>query len=240
MSLPRLVVPWSGIPAEGVLVPLEAEPARHLGVLRFRPGQALELLLPTGPWRADLALLDKGRAQVRLVGPLAEHRESPLPVEAHLPLTSQLALWDDWLPPLVELGVMRIVPIVYARSEFDERRTRARQERWQRILLGAVEQSHRGSLPELLDPRPFESLLNLEAPQRWVAYEKPENQPNPTLRREPLAFTSGPEGGITDGEYAALRKAGWLPVSLGRAILRAVTAPVALAGAIQFQAADWS
>jgi 16S rRNA (uracil1498-N3)-methyltransferase len=81
---------------------------------------------------------------------------------------------------------------------------------------------------------PFEALLAWEAPQKWVAYELATGEANPGLRREALAFTSGPEGGITEEEFAALRIAGWQPVSLGRAILRAVTAPVALLGAVQF------
>jgi 16S rRNA (uracil1498-N3)-methyltransferase len=68
-----------------------------------------------------------------------------------------------------------------------------------------------------------------------VAYELATGQANPALHREPLAFTSGPEGGITEAEFAALVAAGWQPVSLGRAILRAVTAPVALLGAVQYQ-----
>ena len=81
----------------------------------------------------------------------------------------------------------------------------------------------------------FEALLAWEAPQKWVAYELATGQANPPLRAEPLAFTSGPEGGITEPEFAALAAHGWQPVSLGRSILRAVTAPVALLGAVQFQ-----
>jgi 16S rRNA (uracil1498-N3)-methyltransferase len=68
-----------------------------------------------------------------------------------------------------------------------------------------------------------------------VAYEAAAGIVNPTLTMEPLAFTCGPEGGITDEEFLALRDSGWLPVCLGRSILRAVTAPVAMMGAIQFQ-----
>jgi 16S rRNA (uracil1498-N3)-methyltransferase len=108
-------------------------------------------------------------------------------------------------------------------------------ERWRRILAGAVEQSHRGLLPDLAEPAPFEALLACSAPQKWVAYEVGTGAPNPALRREPLALASGPEGGITDPEFEALRAAGWAPVHLGRAILRAVTAPVALLGAVQFE-----
>lgn len=234
MSLPRFVVAWTGAPAENALVPLGPEQARHLAVLRLGPGAALEVLLPSGPWRADLAELGKGRAAIRLVAPLGEDREPAIPLHACLPLTAQLSLWDDWLPGVVELGATLIQPVVYARSETDARRTEARMERWHRILLGACEQSHRTRIPDLRPPVPFEALLDWPAPQRWVAYELATGQANPRLRREALAFTHGPEGGITDEEFDALVGAGWQPLTLGRSILRAVTCPSALLGAVQY------
>lgn len=236
MSLPRffLDVPPAA-PVEGLALPLGAETARHLRALRLRPGAALEVVLGESPWRADLAELDRERALARLVAPLAEEREHPFPLEACLPLTAQLSLWDEWLPPLVELGVTRIQPVAYARSEFDPAKTAARLERWQRLILAACEQSHRTRRPELHPPMAFEALLAWPTAQKWVAYELATGQANPALRPEPLAFTCGPEGGIADGEFAALAAAGWVPVSLGRSILRAVTTPVALLGAVQFQ-----
>lgn len=242
MSLPRFVVDGAAAPpAEGALVRLGDEQARHLGVLRLKPGAALELLLPPGgaggdwiPWRADLAELARHHALVRLVAPLAEAREAPRPLLAYLPLPAQLSLLDDLLPPLVELGATRLQPVVYARSEHDPRKTAARLERWRRIALAACEQSHRTRPPEFLEPLPFEGLLAVDAAQKWVAYELPTGAANPDLGPGSLAFTSGPEGGITHGEFAALQGAGWQAVSLGPAILRAVTAPVALLGAVQF------
>ncbi|OQA35119.1 MAG: Ribosomal RNA small subunit methyltransferase E [Acidobacteria bacterium ADurb.Bin340] len=234
MSLPRFVVPWTESPAENALVPLGPEQARHLGVLRLGPGAALELLLPSGPWRADLAETGKGRATARLVAPLGEDREPPIPLHACLPLTAQLSLWDDWLPGVVELGATLIQPVLYARSEPDIRRIEARMERWERIVVGACEQSHRTRIPELRSPVPFRALLEWPIPQRWVAYELATGQANPALKPEPLAFTHGPEGGITEGEFEALAAAGWQPVTLGRSILRAATCPSALLGAVQY------
>ncbi len=235
MSLPRFFLETApAAPAEGLALPLGAETARHLRALRLRPGAALEVVLDGAAWRADLAELDRERALARLVAPLLEDREPPFALEACLPLTAQLSLWDEWLPPLVELGATRIQPVVYARSEFDPGKSAARMERWSRIILSACEQSHRTRRPVLHPPMPFEALLAWPTPQKWVAYELATGQANPALRPEPLAFTSGPEGGITDGEYAALAAAGWAPVSLGRSILRAVTTPVALLGAVQY------
>jgi 16S rRNA (uracil1498-N3)-methyltransferase len=221
--------------AENLAVPLGAEAARHLRALRLQPGDALELVLGDQPWTADLAELDRGHALARLVAPLHEDREPPIPLQACLPLPAQLSLFDEWLPPLVELGATLIQPVVYARSEYDPAKTAARQERWSRIIQAACEQSHRSRRPELRAPIPFAALAAWDAPQKWVAYELATGQANPELRHDPLAFTCGPEGGITDAEYAALAAAGWRPVSLGRSILRAVTAPVALLGAVQFE-----
>ena len=241
VSLPRFFLDpgTPAVPGEGQALSLGVEAARHLRALRLRPGAALELVLggPTeaSVWRADLAELDRDRALARLVAPLVEDREPPFALEACLPLTAQLSLWDEWLPPLVELGVTRIQPVVYARSEFDPAKTAARLERWSRIVLAACEQSHRSRRPDLHPPMSFEALLTWPTVQKWVAYELATGAANPVLRPEALAFTSGPEGGITDEEFAALAAAGWASVSLGRSILRAVTAPVALLGAVQFQ-----
>lgn len=234
MSLPRLFT--DALPtAENTLVPLGPEAARHLKALRLKPGAALELILGEEAWTADLVELDRGRAVARLVSPLQEDREPPVALQACLPLPAQLSLFDEWLPPVVELGATLIQPVIYQRSEYDPAKTLARMERWSRLIQSACEQSHRSRRPDLCAPIPFEVLLDWPSPQRWVAYELATDAANPDFRHESLAFTSGPEGGITSEEFAALEKAGWQPVSLGRSILRAVTAPVALLGAVQFQ-----
>lgn len=237
MSVPRLVAAVLA-PQDGQLVRLGAEQAQHLRALRLRPGEALELLLEDGPWRADLALLERDWAEVRLVGPVREQREPPFPIEVYLPITVQLGLVDDLLPPLVELGATRLRPIAWARSGYDARRTLARLERWRRIVAGAAEQSHRDRIPILDDPAPFTALLACAVGQRWLASELPSGEANPPLQAAAIALASGPEGGISDAELADLRTAGWRPVSLGRSILRAVTAPVALLGAVRYAAPD--
>jgi 16S rRNA (uracil1498-N3)-methyltransferase len=234
MSLPRFFLPTQDAPEPGALVALDASQARHLRALRLAPGAALEIVLPQGAWKADLATAGREEAQVRLVGPLDEEREAPFPIEVHLPLTAQLGLIDDLLPPLVELGATAIHLVAYRRSEADPGKVRARMDRWNRIIQGACEQSHRTRVPSLDGPLPFTDLLACGIPQRWVAYEIPAGTANPALEPGPVAVTSGPEGGIEDEEWRALQAAGWRPVTLGGSILRAVTCPVALLGAIRF------
>jgi 16S rRNA (uracil1498-N3)-methyltransferase len=234
MSTPRFFIPQTGPVHEGTQVPLGAAQARHLWVLRLPAGSALELVLDSGPWRADLSEISKDHALARLVAPLDEDREPPFPIAAYVPVTAQLSLLDDLLPPLVELGATLIQPVIFRRSEFDADKTAARFERWLRIVHGACEQSHRSKVPVLEQPVGFDHLLAVDTAQRWVAHELPSGTGNPALVRGPIAFTSGPEGGITDGEFSALAGAGWQPLYLGGSILRAVTAPVAVLGAIRF------
>jgi 16S rRNA (uracil1498-N3)-methyltransferase len=217
------------------LIPLGAEAARHGKALRLRAGAAVELAFPEGAWSADVTEMDRERMIARLVAPLSEDREPPFALHGFLPLTAQLSLWDDWLPPLVELGITRITPVIYARSEFDANKTAARRERWERVILSACEQSHRSRVPSLEKPIEFKHLLSVASPQKWVAYELSQSTLNPALLEQDLAFTSGPEGGITDEEFVSLSAASWQSVSLGKSILRAVTAPVALLGAVQYQ-----
>jgi 16S rRNA (uracil1498-N3)-methyltransferase len=235
MSIPRLFVPHSGLVHEGLQLPLSAAQARHLWVLRLPQGSALELVLEAGPWRADLSELDKDHALARLVAPLREDREPPVAISAYIPVTAQLSLLDDLLPPLVELGATLIQPVVFKRSEYDAGKTAARFERWQRIVHSACEQSHRSKVPAFAPAVAFDALLAVDTAQRWVAHELPSGQDNPRLERGPVAFTSGPEGGLTDGEYAGLTAAGWQSLFLGGSILRAVTCPVAIMGAIRYQ-----
>lgn len=234
VSLPRLFVAHAPLATEGAVVPLGPDEARHLKALRLRPGDAMELVLTSGPWKAEVAQMERERALIRLVAPLREDREPASPLHLCIPVTAQIGLVDEMIPPLVELGATLIQPVVYARSESDLKKASAKQERWARLIQSAAEQSHRSVLPELRAPVAFEALLRWDAPQKWVAYELATDANNPALGSGALALTSGPEGGIADEELAALQKAGWLPVSLGKSILRAVTAPTALLGAVRF------
>ncbi|HET6330411.1 MAG TPA: 16S rRNA (uracil(1498)-N(3))-methyltransferase [Holophagaceae bacterium] len=234
VSLPRIFIAHAPLATAGAVIPMGPDDARHLKALRLHPGDALELVLASGVWKAEVAQMERERALVRLVAPLTEDREPSLPLHLCIPLTAQLSLVDEMLPPLVELGATLIQPVVYARSENDAKKGASKRDRWLRLIQSAAEQSHRSLLPELRDPLPFETLLRWDAPQKWVAYELPTDESNPSIGDGALALTSGPEGGITDEEFAALQKAGWKPVSLGKSILRAVTAPAALLGAARF------
>ena len=235
MTLPRIFLQNLAAPTENLVIQLSAEQARHLSALRISCGDAIEAFGPLGTWRAELASRAKNGASIRLVAPIDENREAPVKISACLPITAQLGLWDDFLPAAVELGATHIQPVVYERSQYSRLKVSGRMGRWRRIICAACEQSHRTRIPDLLPPMPAESLCSYETEQRWVAYEVETDEPNPRLRLEDIAFTHGPEGGVTDAEILMLRESGWKPISLGKSILRAATCPAAILGAIQIE-----
>ncbi|MDR2560672.1 MAG: 16S rRNA (uracil(1498)-N(3))-methyltransferase [Holophagales bacterium] len=235
MTLPRFVFTESIAPQEGLLLPLSAEQAKHVCALRIAPGGALEALLPSGAWLGELASASKHNMEIRLVAPIGENREAPIEIHACLPITAQLNIWADFLPSAVELGATLIQPVIYERSQFNDRQVKPRMERWHRIILAACEQSHRNKVPELLPPVPLDALQTWQADQKWVAYEIPTGEKNPRLEPGSIAFTHGPEGGIADSEIELLTKSGWKAISLGKSILRAATCPAAILGAIQME-----
>jgi len=235
MTIPRLALPQPDAPLENTALELGLEQAKHLAALRRAVGDPLEVLFPSGPWKAEITGMAGGRASVRLVAPIGECREAPIGIHACLPVTADLRLWDTFLPCAVELGATLIQPVVYERSQFERRGVEARMGRWRRIILAACEQSHRSKVPDLESPVPVASLRDYAVAQRWMAYELRLDEPNPTLAFEDLALTHGPEGGITDAEAEMLRGSNWKPVSLGRAILRAATCPAAMLGAVQME-----
>src|SRR5690242_9109561 len=159
MSLPRIFIAHAPLATNGAVIPMGPDEARHLKALRLHPGDALELVLASGVWKAEVAQMERERALVRLVAPLEEEREPALALHLCIPLTAQLSLVDEMLPPLVELGATLIQPIVYARSENDAKKGASKRDRWLRLIQSAAEQSHRSVLPELRDPVPFEALL---------------------------------------------------------------------------------
>lgn len=136
----------------------------------------------------------------------------------------------EWfLEKATELGVNRITPIVCENSE----RRNLKQERMQRILVGAMKQSLRSYLP-ILDPLiPFDQWLSkLPVSQnKWIAHcAEGSKTPLDQIFKEaqPAIVLIGPEGDFSGNEVLSARNQGFNSVSLGHNRLRTETAGVAV------------
>ena len=138
---------------------------------------------------------------------------------------------DDALRFCAETGVAEIHLLACERSvpRYEGGRLADKMLRWERILAEATKQSGAASAPVLHEPLrfcdfPFGGL----PPQRLAAML---DQNSRSLRgigiAERTALAIGPEGDWSSGECGTLIKNGFVPVTLGKRIMRASTAVAA-------------
>lgn len=219
-------------------VTLTTEQQHYLSrVLRLRSGDRFLALLDSGV--AWLAKLEDGTAE--LLEPQSVKSELPLDVTLVISLPKGSG-FDDVVRQVTELGVRRIVPVMSDRTVLKP--SVNRHDRWQRIAGEATEQSERSQTPTVEEPIDFSRYLNeLEPPKsddlRYFCWGREDSvHLLSQLQTDLLAgdqidmsigitIAIGPEGGWTDEEVTRSVKAGFVSVSLGKRILRAITAPAA-------------
>jgi 16S rRNA (uracil1498-N3)-methyltransferase len=136
--------------------------------------------------------------------------------------------------------VNRIVPLAAARSEKALLAAAAkRAERWKKLLLEASQQSRRVQVASLdALTKPEAAFASFAEGQRVMLSESPDARSLREVLTGEASRTAvlaiGPEGGWTEGEFAAARAASFNEASLGRLILRTETAVVASLAALSF------
>lgn len=137
-----------------------------------------------------------------------------------------------------ELGVNKIVPFFAKRSVPKPSKSDAKKvQRLNRIALEASKQSGRGQIPAVEDYTSFKSVLSdLKNYDIVLLFYEDERKhslkeilESVSLEDHPLniALIVGPEGGIDQDEFQALKEIGAQSVSLGERILRTETAGMA-------------
>jgi len=234
MTVRRLFVPV--LPAEGGVVALPAESAKHVRVLRLAPGAALRLFDGRAN-EADARLVEVTRDAVRCEASSPQRVEVALPrVHALVGLAKGTKL-DDAVRMLTELGVYAVHPVVCVRSVARPRGSHARHERLERIALEACAQSGQPRAPDVHAAVGLEEAATL-APRdavKVVFWEEATEGLEAVLAGQrtsapELWIVIGPEGGLAADEVEMLGRFGFGAAGLGRAKLRVETAvPVCVA-----------
>jgi len=209
-------------------------------VLRLGPGD--ELILWDGKgrrWRAVLRQVEPGRgAEAEVLEPL-EACEPPVEVWLIQALPKGPKM-DLIVQKAVELGVRGIIPSLCQRCI----RRDAAVDRWRRVALEAAKQCGRTVLPEVSEVLSLEKALQHEAELRLILWEDgTARRPLKQVLREGGPWRSvliavGPEGGFTPQEVETATGQGFLPVGMGRRILRLETAAIAALSVIQYELGD--
>jgi 16S rRNA (uracil1498-N3)-methyltransferase len=235
-SLPRLFVREPL--AEGVTIELEPAQANYLGN-ELRMGVGAELLLfdgGSGEWLGRIS--EAAKKRMTLAVDRRTRRPEDIP-DVWLAFAPVKRAQTDWLvEKATELGAARLIPVMTQRTVAE----RVRLDRLESIAIEAAEQCGRTRLPEIGEPVSLKQLLDDRHASRTL-YFADEGGGEPAadaFQRGPALILTGPEGGFTEDERAAIRAApDAVPVSLGPRILRAETAALAALTAYMALAGDW-
>ena len=141
-----------------------------------------------------------------------------------------------------ELGAKKIVLVKTERCvvKFDEKTFANKLLRFNKIAKEASEQSHRLMIPEIVGVIDIKNIPNsLLADVNLLAYEKEAGSTSSFLegykKDKTLSVMIGPEGGFSEDEVNLLvNKYNFVPVSLGKRILRTETAAVYALSVLSF------
>lgn len=141
--------------------------------------------------------------------------------------------FDTVIQKCVECGAFAVTPLVTSRctvklSSADAEKKRVR---WQRIAAEGAKQCGRGIIPEVTPPCDIKNAEKILADFDAVlfCYEKATRPVKDVLSgfdgtEKRIAVIIGPEGGFSEEEANICEKAGAVPVSLGKRILRTESA----------------
>ena len=209
-------------------------------VLRLGSGDRFIAMDGRGSWW--LSELEASLTQAKIIESLSVQTEllGAVTLMAAMPKGSG---FDEVVYQATELGVACIIPLKSDRTLLNP--SPQKVERWRRLCQEASEQSERQVVPTILDPVDFATSLQLEStlnPHRYICVARgdaphlvsclsdiglPLEADQPSNPQTPsIVIATGPEGGWTTTEVELATAAGFQPVSLGRRILRAVTAPI--------------
>ena len=121
---------------------------------------------------------------------------------------------DDLVNMVTQMGVKEIRPVITERTVAPH----INIERMEKIAIAAAQQSNRNSVPKIFPPVRFDTL---DLSNMIFADESAAHGVTLPASATGTCVLTGPEGGFSDTELAALRGAGARGISLGKTVLRA-------------------
>ncbi|MCD8036139.1 MAG: 16S rRNA (uracil(1498)-N(3))-methyltransferase [Clostridiales bacterium] len=225
------------------IITLSGDDAGHISrVLRSKIGEILTVCDGTGnDYEAEITEITEKEVRLNIIKTTFTASEPSVKITLYqgLPKGDKM---ETIIQKCVELGVTKIVPVNTERciAKLDKNKEKKKTERWQKISESAAKQSGRGIIPEIGGVMSFSEAVKQasETDGAMIPYELEEDRGLKEFldgfKGQTLAIFIGPEGGFSADEIDRALKAGILPVTLGKRILRTETAGMAAIANILF------
>lgn len=226
----RLVVRTEQIKQEQII--LDAKQLHYL--LRVvRLGNGDRFLALDGVGNCWLAEIDNNAA--RIIEAIEIKTELPVSFSLITALPKGSG-YEQILRCCTELGVSNFIPVISDRTILKPKPNKV--ERWRKIVTEAAEQSERQIVPNIFEPIKFSQAIagSQVTKNKYICVARGDIPPLwhsiSDRTQSEIIIATGCEGGWTDNEVERAIALGYQPVSLGKRILRAVTAPIAVSSLV--------
>jgi 16S rRNA (uracil1498-N3)-methyltransferase len=241
----RFYVPQPRI--ENGMIRIDGNEVKHIRrVLRLKKGDGIVVFDGLGK-EYEGTILDEGPSSVviRIQNIFPSEKESQLEVTLAQGMLKGEKM-DYLIQKATELGVKEIIPFFSSRSVplLDKSGRLRRHHRWERIAIEASKQCGRGVVPKIEFLQDYPEMLRTASLDslRIILWEEEGTKLKEVLgkliEKKEVFFIIGPEGGFSQEEVEEAIKDGFLPITLGKRILRAETASLCLLSILQYEQGD--
>jgi 16S rRNA (uracil1498-N3)-methyltransferase len=241
----RFYVPAPQI--EKGMIRVEGNEVRHIRrVLRLKTKDEIVIFDGLGKEYEGLIVEeDPSSVVIKIQNVFSSKRDSPLEVTLAQSLLRGEKM-DYLIQKATELGVKEIIPFFSSRSVplLEKSGKLKRHHRWERIAIEASKQCGRGVIPKIEPLQDYSEMLKIASLDffRLILWEREGIKLKEVLERSKekakIFAVIGPEGGFSQEEVEEAKGTGFIPVTLGKRILRAETASLCLLSILQYERGD--
>lgn len=214
---------------------LPDEEAQHcVRVLRLAVGEQIEVVDGKGNlFLCEIATANNKSCAVNILEKTSIQPHWGCRITVVIAPTKNMDRLEWMVEKVTEMGVDRIIPVLCRYSE----RKVLKTERLRKIVVSAMKQSLKATLPQLDELTLVMDVINVPAEgRRFIAYCDREIERRIFTKEyhkgEDVLIMIGPEGDFSKEEIKAALANGFVPVSLGDSRLRTETAGVFACAAI--------
>ena len=199
-------------------------------VMRLKEKEVFSLFNSSGEWEVKISNITKSIVEFNVTKQL-RHKENTKDLWlAFSPIKSNY--FNFMIQKATELGVTKFLPIIFERTIV----RKINKQRLEKVIIEAVEQSNRITVPSIEDPQKLKSFLNNDMDLIFTDLNTANTKIDLTkLTTKPTCVIIGPEGDFSEQEREEILKFnGVQSVKINENILRSETAVISALSIINY------
>lgn len=211
-----------------------------INVMRMKKDDKIEIVYDKKIYLCNINLIEKNNVEYSIIKEIQINNELNKKITIAFALVNETKT-DYILQKCCELGAYEFIPLNMKNSKIKlDKKQDKKVERWNKITKEASEQSFRNIAPKVNNILSLKELVKLDYDLKIIAStkEKEKNIKNilqNSKEYDNIIIVIGPEGGIDNSEEEFLKENSFIPVSLGKSILRVETAPIFVMSAVRYE-----